>query len=146
MVGPVCESGDFLARDRELPPLRPGELIALRGAGAYAAAMASHYNSRPFAAEVLVDGGERAPDPASRERGSPVEGRNTGLKISARMRWHRRNKRVRESHMGVRSLANQTRRSAYVPTEPPRPAVTATWDGATFRPAMPEMAGSTRGP
>jgi diaminopimelate decarboxylase len=57
VVGPVCESGDFLARDRELPPLRPGELIALRGAGAYAAAMGSRYNSRPFAAEVLVDSG-----------------------------------------------------------------------------------------
>ena len=57
VVGPVCESGDFLARARELPPLRSGDLIALRGAGAYAAAMASRYNSRPLAAEVLVDGG-----------------------------------------------------------------------------------------
>jgi diaminopimelate decarboxylase len=57
VVGPVCESGDFLARGRELPPLRPGELIALRGAGAYAATMGSRYNSRPLAAEVLVDGG-----------------------------------------------------------------------------------------
>ncbi len=58
VVGPVCESGDFLARERPLPPLRRGDLLAIRGAGAYAASMASRYNSRPFAAEVLVDGGD----------------------------------------------------------------------------------------
>jgi diaminopimelate decarboxylase len=57
LVGPVCESGDFLARDRPLPPLAPGDLLVLRGAGAYAATMASNYNARPFAAEVLVDAG-----------------------------------------------------------------------------------------
>jgi diaminopimelate decarboxylase len=57
VVGPVCESGDFLALDRALPPLRRGDLIAIRGAGAYGAAMASHYNSRPFAPEVLVEDG-----------------------------------------------------------------------------------------
>jgi diaminopimelate decarboxylase len=56
VVGPVCESGDFLALDRPLPPLARGDLIVLRGAGAYAACMASTYNSRPRAAEVLVDG------------------------------------------------------------------------------------------
>jgi diaminopimelate decarboxylase len=56
LVGPVCESGDFLAQDRPLPPLARGELVAIRGAGAYAACMASTYNSRPRAAEVLVDG------------------------------------------------------------------------------------------
>jgi len=56
VVGPVCESGDFLARDRDLPPLVRGDLLAVRGAGAYAASMASNYNSRPRAAEVLVDG------------------------------------------------------------------------------------------
>jgi diaminopimelate decarboxylase len=55
VVGPVCESGDFLARDRSLPPLERGDLVALRGAGAYGSVMASNYNSRPFAAEVLVD-------------------------------------------------------------------------------------------
>jgi diaminopimelate decarboxylase len=55
VVGPVCESGDFLARDRALPPLERGDLIALRGAGAYGSVMASNYNSRPFAAEVLVE-------------------------------------------------------------------------------------------
>lgn len=58
VVGPVCESGDFLAKDRPMPPLQRGDLIAVRGAGAYAAVMASNYNSRPFAPEVLVADGE----------------------------------------------------------------------------------------
>jgi diaminopimelate decarboxylase len=58
VVGPVCESGDFLATGRALPQLRPGDLIAIRGAGAYGASMASNYNSRPFAPEVLVDDGQ----------------------------------------------------------------------------------------
>lgn len=56
VVGPVCETGDFLALDRPLPPLARGDLLAVRGAGAYAATMASTYNSRPRAAEILVDG------------------------------------------------------------------------------------------
>lgn len=56
VVGPVCESGDFLARARRLPPLEPGDLIAVGKAGAYAFSMSSQYNSRPRAAEVLVDG------------------------------------------------------------------------------------------
>jgi diaminopimelate decarboxylase len=56
VVGPVCESGDFLARNRRLPPLRPGDLLATFSAGAYGMAMSSNYNSRPRAAEVLVDG------------------------------------------------------------------------------------------
>ena len=56
VVGPVCESGDFFAQARELPPLRQGELIALMSAGAYGFTMASNYNSRPLAAEVLVSG------------------------------------------------------------------------------------------
>ncbi len=59
VVGPVCESGDFFAQARELPPLRQGEVIALMSAGAYGFTMASNYNSRPLAAEVLVNG-ERA--------------------------------------------------------------------------------------
>jgi diaminopimelate decarboxylase len=58
VVGPVCESADFLAQERALPLLARGDLIAVRGAGAYAAAMGSRYNSRPLAAEVLVEGGE----------------------------------------------------------------------------------------
>jgi diaminopimelate decarboxylase len=57
VVGPVCETGDFLARDRALPEVRPGELVAVRDAGAYAFAMASNYNLRPRAAEVLVEDG-----------------------------------------------------------------------------------------
>jgi diaminopimelate decarboxylase len=56
VVGPVCESGDFLARDRRLPPVRRGELLATFSAGAYGMSMSSNYNSRPRAAEVLVDG------------------------------------------------------------------------------------------
>ena len=55
IVGPVCESADFLARDRELA-LGEGDLLAILSAGAYAMAMSSNYNSRPRAAEVLVDG------------------------------------------------------------------------------------------
>ena len=58
IVGPVCESADFLALDRDLA-LAPGDLVAIRSAGAYAMAMSSNYNARPRAAEVMVDG-ERA--------------------------------------------------------------------------------------
>lgn len=56
VVGPVCESGDFLAQDRDLPAVREGDLLAVMSAGAYGFAMASNYNSRPRAAEVLVSG------------------------------------------------------------------------------------------
>ncbi len=56
VVGPVCESGDFFAQDRPLAPLEPGQLLAVMGAGAYGFTMASNYNSRPRAAEVLVHG------------------------------------------------------------------------------------------
>jgi len=56
VVGPVCESGDFLAKDRWLPPMKRGELLATFSAGAYGMAMSSNYNGRPRAAEVLVDG------------------------------------------------------------------------------------------
>jgi diaminopimelate decarboxylase len=56
VVGPVCESGDFLAKGRALPPMRRGELLATFSAGAYGMAMSSNYNGRPRAAEVLVDG------------------------------------------------------------------------------------------
>ncbi len=58
IVGPVCESGDFLARKRRLGPLERGDYVAVRKAGAYGFAMSSQYNSRPRAAEVLVDGGK----------------------------------------------------------------------------------------
>lgn len=56
VVGPVCESGDFLARDRELARVEEGDLLAVMSAGAYGFTMASNYNARPRAAEVLVDG------------------------------------------------------------------------------------------
>ena len=52
----MCESGDFLAKDRRLPPLQRGDLLATFSAGAYGMAMSSNYNGRPRAAEVLVDG------------------------------------------------------------------------------------------
>jgi len=56
VVGPVCESGDFFAKDRLLPPMQRGDLVAIFTAGAYGMAMASHYNSRPNPPEVLVEG------------------------------------------------------------------------------------------
>ena len=56
VVGPVCESGDFFAQDRDLPEMQEGDLAALMSAGAYGFAMASNYNSRPLPAEVLVQG------------------------------------------------------------------------------------------
>lgn len=56
VVGPVCETGDFFALDRPLPPLDRGDLVALASAGAYGMTMSSRYNARPRAAEVLVEG------------------------------------------------------------------------------------------
>ncbi len=56
IVGPVCESGDFLAKNRRLPALNRGDLLATFSAGAYGMSMSSNYNARPRAAEVLVDG------------------------------------------------------------------------------------------
>ncbi len=58
VVGPVCESGDFLAKDRIVPDVKPGGLLAVMSAGAYGFSMSSNYNSRPRAAEVMVDGRE----------------------------------------------------------------------------------------
>jgi diaminopimelate decarboxylase len=60
IVGPVCETGDTLATARMLPPCAPGDLLAIRGAGAYGASMSSTYNSRPLIAEVMVDDGRYA--------------------------------------------------------------------------------------
>jgi diaminopimelate decarboxylase len=57
LVGPICESADVVARDRMLPPLTVGDLIAIRDAGAYGSAMASNYNRHPLPAEVLVEDG-----------------------------------------------------------------------------------------
>jgi diaminopimelate decarboxylase len=79
VVGPVCETGDFLALDRSLPDARPGERLAVLGAGAYGFVMASNYNSRPRPAEVVVDGDrwwvarprEKVEELYSSERSSP---------------------------------------------------------------------------
>ena len=60
IVGPVCESGDTFARQRPMPPLQAGDLVAFRSAGAYGAVMSSEYNSRPLVPEVLVSGGHVA--------------------------------------------------------------------------------------
>ncbi len=60
IVGPVCESGDTFAKQRNMPPLAPGDLIAFRSAGAYGAVMASEYNTRPLIPEVLVNGDQFA--------------------------------------------------------------------------------------
>ncbi len=56
VVGPVCESGDFFARDRQLPPVAAGDLLAILDAGAYGLSLSSNYNTRPRPAEVLVEG------------------------------------------------------------------------------------------
>jgi diaminopimelate decarboxylase len=57
IVGPVCESSDVVGRDRMLPLLQAGDIVAIRDTGAYGSAMASNYNRRPLPAEVLVDAG-----------------------------------------------------------------------------------------
>jgi diaminopimelate decarboxylase len=79
IVGPICESGDFFGLQRDVDDLRPGDLVAVRSSGAYGFVMSSNYNSRPRAAEVLVDGGrygivterEEYPDLVRKERLEP---------------------------------------------------------------------------
>ncbi len=58
LVGPICESGDFLAKDRQMPAYQPGELVAVMSAGAYGFSMSSNYNARPRVPEILVQDGE----------------------------------------------------------------------------------------
>jgi len=60
LVGPVCESGDYFARDRKLPPVKAGDLLALSHAGAYGAVMSSSYNARPLSPEIMVKDGKMA--------------------------------------------------------------------------------------
>ncbi len=60
VVGPICETGDTFTRDRALPPIQAGDLVAFMTAGAYGAAMSSEYNSRLLAPEVLVKGSQFA--------------------------------------------------------------------------------------
>jgi diaminopimelate decarboxylase len=73
VVGPICESGDFFARDRRLPQVRRGDLLAVMSAGAYGFSMSSNYNSRPRAAEVMVKGA----------RYEVVRGREAVLELAA---------------------------------------------------------------
>lgn len=71
VVGNICETGDYLARDRRLPEIREGDLLAVHDAGAYGRAMASHYNLRPLPAEVWIDeGGDHR---LVRERRGPAD-------------------------------------------------------------------------
>jgi diaminopimelate decarboxylase len=58
VVGPICETGDFLAQNRDLPPVKAGDLLAVMSAGAYGFTMASNYNTRPLPAEVMVSGAQ----------------------------------------------------------------------------------------
>lgn len=58
VVGPICETGDYLAQNRDLPPVKSGDVLAVMSAGAYGFTMASNYNTRPMPAEILVDGAE----------------------------------------------------------------------------------------
>jgi diaminopimelate decarboxylase len=82
VVGPICETGDTFTRDRALPPLAGGDLVAFMTAGAYGAAMASEYNSRLLVPEVLVKGAEFAvvrprptyDDMLAREAAAPWQG------------------------------------------------------------------------
>ena len=73
--GPVCESGDWIGRDRALA-VQPGDLLAVLSAGAYCMSMASNYNTRGRAAEVLVDGDQRHADPRARDHRRPVAAAN----------------------------------------------------------------------
>ncbi|MFH0732188.1 MAG: diaminopimelate decarboxylase, partial [Candidatus Omnitrophota bacterium] len=56
VVGPICESGDFLGKNRKFIGLKDGDLLSVMGAGAYGFSMSSNYNSRPRASEVMVEG------------------------------------------------------------------------------------------
>ncbi len=67
VVGPVCESGDFLARDREMPNVMPGDLLAVCTAGAYGFVAASNYNARPRPPEILVEGDRYPRHPQARK-------------------------------------------------------------------------------
>jgi diaminopimelate decarboxylase len=84
VVGPICESGDFFCKDRPLPRVGQGDYLALMSAGAYGFVMASNYNTRPFAAEVLVNGGKAA---MVRKR-QPVEDVWAGEEVAP---WLRKN-------------------------------------------------------
>jgi diaminopimelate decarboxylase len=82
VVGPICESGDFFCKDRPLPKVGEGDYLALLSAGAYGFVMASSYNARPLAAEILVSGKKSA---VARER-QPVKDIWSGEKVVAWLR------------------------------------------------------------
>ena len=77
IVGPVCESGDTFAKQRQMPPLAPGDLVAFRSAGAYGAVMSSEYNTRPLIPEVLVKGRSRRPSSRARPSFDEIINRDT---------------------------------------------------------------------
>ena len=79
VVGPICESSDYFCKDRPLPKAGEGDYLALLSAGAYGFVMASNYNTRPLAAEILVNGGRAA---VARER-QPVKEIWSGEKVVA---------------------------------------------------------------
>src|SRR5439155_138259 len=87
VVGPVCESGDFLAKEREMPEPRPGDLLAVMSAGAYGFTMASNYNSRPRVPEIMVKvgpisgGGFSTRMAAKRSSAATVPAARLGLRI-----------------------------------------------------------------
>ena len=81
VVGPTCESTDFFAKDRHLPPVARGDLLAVFSAGAYGMAMASEYNSFPRPAEVLVDGAGPPHPPPRHVRGPGGAGKRSGRKV-----------------------------------------------------------------
>ena len=90
MVGPVCESGDFLALDRDMPEPQPGDLLAVMTAGAYGAVQAGTYNTRALVPEVLVREGEWAlvrprleVDGADRARSAAALAVNAAFELSA---------------------------------------------------------------
>lgn len=80
IVGPVCETGDTFAVQRLLPPCRPGDLVVIRDVGAYGASMASHYNSRPLPAEVMIDDGRWASIRERTDFPHMIAGENPNLK------------------------------------------------------------------
>ena len=79
IVGPVCETGDYLALSRSLPPFAPGDLLAVMTAGAYGAVMSSTYNTRPLVPEVLVKGEQHAIVRPRSPSSSDRSGSRTGL-------------------------------------------------------------------
>ena len=82
VVGPICESSDYFCKDRPLPKVGEGDYLALLSAGAYGFVMASNYNTRPLAAEILVNGGRAA---VARER-QPVKEIWSGEQVVAWLR------------------------------------------------------------